>query len=248
MITSGKIACLMDKIENLNEMLQLLECRDMSEWSATIVKLARQHDFPYIYFGIKPSRAASCRSAFVQTNFPTAWQRLYDAHYYQIDPIALHCHEHIHPLVWDAATFATERQQEFFEEGCQYGLRSGIGLPIYGPQGQAGVLCVASDGAARDDTRIRASLSLLRDYVCESYLKVSRSQAANLPPTLLTPREHECLKWVMAGKTSWEMSRILSCSEATINFHISNLTKKFGVQTRVQAVIRAISEGVVVPV
>lgn len=237
----------MAKIKNLSNILKLLECSDMSEWSATIVKLARQYDFPYIYFGIKPSRAASCRSAFVQTNFPAAWQRLYDAHYFRIDPIALHCHEHIHPLVWDATTFATERQQEFFEEGCQYGLRSGIGFPIYGPQGQAGILCLASDGVARDDARIRASLSLLRDYACESYLRVSRSPAAKPPLALLTPRELECLKWVTAGKTSWEMSRILSCSEATINFHISNVTRKFGVQTRAQAVIRAISEGVVVP-
>jgi LuxR family transcriptional regulator, quorum-sensing system regulator LasR len=244
MVASRNIAYLMNKAENLNELPQLLECRSMSEWSATIVKLARQHDFPYIYFGIKPSRAASCRSAFVQTNFPTAWQRLYNERYYQIDPVALHCQEHIHPLVWDTTTFATEQQQEFFEEGCQYGLRSGIGFPIYGPQGQAGVLCLASDGAARYDVRVQASLSLLRDYACESYLKVSRSQASLLS-TLLTPRELECLKWVIAGKSSWETSRILSCSEATINFHISNLTKKFGVQTRAQAVVRAISEGVV---
>ncbi|MGV2287162.1 LuxR family transcriptional regulator [Trinickia sp. YCB016] len=238
----------MDKIENLNETLELLECKDINEWSESIFKLARQYDFPYVYFGIKSSRGASCRSAFVQTNFPAAWQRMYDVHYYPIDPIALHCTQHMHPLVWDAETFATERQREFFEEGCQYGLRSGIGFPIHGPQGQAGILCLASEGKARNDARIRASLSMLRDYACESYLKVSRSQAGSPPSTSLTPRELECLRWVTAGKTSWEMSRILSCSEATINFHISNLTKKFGVQTRRQAVIRAISEGLVAPV
>jgi LuxR family quorum-sensing transcriptional regulator LasR len=237
----------MDEVENLNAMLELLECKNMSEWSASMFKLARQYGFPFVYFGIKSSRAVSCRSAFVQTNFSTAWRHLYDRCYYEIDPIALHCHRHVHPLLWDETTFASDRQREFYEEGSRYGLRSGIGYPIYGPQGQAGILCFASDGPPREDVRIRASLSLLRDFACESYFNVSRIEETGGPVTALTPRELECLRWVTAGKTSWEMSRILSCSEATINFHVYNVTRKFGVQTRAQAVIRAISEGLVAP-
>ncbi|WP_376767374.1 helix-turn-helix domain-containing protein [Paludibacterium denitrificans] len=38
----------------------------------------------------------------------------------------------------------------------------------------------------------------------------------------LTPREKECLSWVSAGKTSWEIARILNVAEATVIFHISN--------------------------
>ncbi|MDN7429374.1 LuxR family transcriptional regulator [Burkholderia sp. AU45388] len=234
-------------VEDLNVMLKLLECKNVNEWSAAMFKLARQYGFPSVYFGIKPSRAVSCQSAFVQTNFSAAWRRMYDGRYSEIDPIALHCHRHVYPLLWDETTFASDRQREFYEEGRRYGLRSGIGYPMHGPQGQAGILCFASDDPARQDLGILASLSLLRDFACESYFNVSRIEDTGGPATALTPRELECLRWVTAGKTSWEVSRILSCSEATINFHIYNLTKKFGVQTRAQAVIRAISEGLVAP-
>lgn len=237
----------MDTIQNINDPLELLECKDINDMSKAMNKLARQHGFPYTYFAIKPTKATPCQSAFVLTNFPAPWQRSYAVHHHEIDPIALHCRRHMHPLIWNASTFATERERDFFEECCRYGLRSGIGLPVHGPQGQAGILCLASDEPVRNDTRVLASLSLLRDYLCESYVRVSRAQRTARTAPTLTPRELECLKWVMAGKTSWEVSRILACSEATINFHIYNMTRKFGVQTRGQVVMRAISEGLVAP-
>jgi LuxR family quorum-sensing transcriptional regulator LasR len=231
----------------MNTMLELLECKGINEWSASVFKLARQHGFPSVYFGIKLSRSLSCQSAVVQTNFSTAWRHLYDGCYHEIDPVASHCRRHVHPLLWDAMTFATDRQQEFYEEGCRHGLRSGIGYPVYGPQGQTGILCFASDDPVREDVRIRAYLSLLRDFACESYFNISHAEETEGPVTALTPRELECLKWVAAGKTTWEISRILSCSEATVNFHVYNLTRKFGVQTRAQAVVRAIFEGLIAP-
>ena len=47
----------------------------------------------------------------------------------------------------------------------------------------------------------------------------------------------------MAGKSSWEISRILNRSEATINFHIANIKQKFEVGSRQQAIIKAIRLG-----
>jgi LuxR family quorum-sensing transcriptional regulator LasR len=63
----------------------------------------------------------------------------------------------------------------------------------------------------------------------------------------LTRRELEVLKWVMAGKSSWEISRITNCSEATVNFHMANVRQKFNVNTRQQAVVKAISLGMIIP-
>jgi LuxR family transcriptional regulator, quorum-sensing system regulator LasR len=240
----------MKTIGNLSELLLLLECKHGEEWSAMLFKLTRRYGFPYVFFGIKQSKAATCKTAFSETNFSSTWLRTYEEQFHDVDPIASHCRHHAHPLVWDAATFVTERQHQFYEDGCHYGLNSGISYPIHGPQGQAGLFCLASSdktASARIDTQTRASMALLRDYLCESHLKMIRIDKVWQSTTVLTPRELECLKWVTAGKTTWEMSRILSCSEATVNFHISNVTKKFGVQTRRQAAIRAISEGLVVP-
>jgi len=91
-------------------------------------------------------------------------------------------------------------------------------------------------------------LSLVRDYALESSIKfVHQRDDAPVTKTRLTPRELECVKWVMAGKSSWEISQILHCSEATINFHVANLKKKFNVPTRQQVVVKAIKERLILP-
>ena len=56
----------------------------------------------------------------------------------------------------------------------------------------------------------------------------------------LTERENEVLLWVTEGKTSWEIGRILSISERTVKFHLSNIYRKLGVTSRAQAIVHAI--------
>lgn len=63
------------------------------------------------------------------------------------------------------------------------------------------------------------------------------------PPTL-TRREEEVLYWCAVGKTSWEISQILSCKESTVNFHVGNVLRKLSVHSRVAAVIKALRYGI----
>lgn len=59
----------------------------------------------------------------------------------------------------------------------------------------------------------------------------------------LTAREQEVLLWCAHSKSSWEIGQILQCKESTVNFHISNILRKFDVSTRVAAVIKALRYG-----
>lgn len=70
-----------------------------------------------------------------------------------------------------------------------------------------------------------------------------RQQPALGTSVRLTPREHQVLLWCAYGKSSWEIGRILECKESTVNFHVSNILRKFDVSTRVAAVIKAIRYG-----
>ncbi|MCO7516929.1 helix-turn-helix domain-containing protein [Pseudomonas guariconensis] len=63
------------------------------------------------------------------------------------------------------------------------------------------------------------------------------------PPVPLTRRESQVLLWCAYGKTSWEIGQILGCKESTVNFHIGNVLRKFAVNTRIAAVIKAIRYG-----
>jgi DNA-binding CsgD family transcriptional regulator len=52
----------------------------------------------------------------------------------------------------------------------------------------------------------------------------------------LTDRQIECLRWVKAGKSSYDIGQILEISQYTVDEHIGEACARLGVRTRVQAV------------
>ncbi|MGC1301715.1 MAG: helix-turn-helix transcriptional regulator [Caulobacteraceae bacterium] len=59
----------------------------------------------------------------------------------------------------------------------------------------------------------------------------------------LRPRMRECLGWVAQGKSSVDIGHILGLSPRTVDEHVRNACRVFGVRTRVQAVARALELG-----
>jgi len=54
----------------------------------------------------------------------------------------------------------------------------------------------------------------------------------------ITTRELECIKWAADGKTSWEISQILSISQRTVDFHLANCINKTNSSNRQQAIVK----------
>jgi LuxR family quorum-sensing system transcriptional regulator SolR len=65
---------------------------------------------------------------------------------------------------------------------------------------------------------------------------VSPEMQQHLLGVNLTAKERDVLKWVIEGKTSWEIGRILATSERTVKFHLKNVYAKLNVSNRAQAV------------
>jgi DNA-binding CsgD family transcriptional regulator len=61
----------------------------------------------------------------------------------------------------------------------------------------------------------------------------------------LSPRQTECLYWVQQGKSSRDIGIILGVSHRIVERHVFRACVKLGVRTRVQAVVRARSLGLV---
>ena len=233
----------------MGELTQLLSCTDEAVWRDALFTLARRQGFDQVVYGVVGSRQDKLESAFLQSNYSSSWRDRYDAdrlHY--VDPTVTHCLSSSLPIVWEPDTFSSAPQRAFYEEACGHGIRSGITFPIHGPNGEFGVVSFASDALPdpREAPHAMASLALIRDYAFESSLRFVRPQQLQDKPRL-TKRELEVLKWVMVGKSSWEISKITNCSEATVNFHIGNVRQKFGVTTRQQALVKAIGMGILTP-
>ena len=65
------------------------------------------------------------------------------------------------------------------------------------------------------------------------------------PTVSLTDREIEALTWSAQGKSSTDIAVLMSVSERTVNFHITNAMRKLGVATRIQAAVRASIAGLI---
>lgn len=236
-----------------NALLQdLLDAPTDVAWSERLFGLARGQGFDRVLFGVVPSRHSRFENAFLRSNYSDAWRNRYDASgFAYVDPTVGHCLSSTLPLVWAPATFGKGASGALYEEASAHGIRSGVTLPMHGPQGEFGVISFVSDARPGIplDRMVREAmpgLSLIRDYAFASSNRF-REARPELEAPRLTRRELEVLQWVMAGKSSWEIARITGCAEATANFHLANVRRKFGVNTRQQAVVKAIALGMITP-
>ncbi len=85
--------------------------------------------------------------------------------------------------------------------------------------------------------------SIANLYLLSLYCKMT---ACDLLPgstdrrAVLSAREQEILQWVSAGKSSWEVSKILNISEGTVTQHLAKIRAKMGVSNTTHAVATAI--------
>jgi LuxR family transcriptional regulator, quorum-sensing system regulator SolR len=71
------------------------------------------------------------------------------------------------------------------------------------------------------------------------------SAQIDLSGVRLTRKERDVIKWVIEGKTAWEIGRILCVSERTVKFHLTNVYEKLKVSNRAQAVAKVSRLGLI---
>lgn len=209
--------------------------------------------FDRVLFAVIPQPRASLSDVYLRSNYPDQWRATYDSQNLRAaDPTVEHCFKASAPFVWLPESFTGSAQSALYEEAAAHGLKAGVTLPIHGVGGEIGMLTCVRDqatapGFTRDLQQQLGSLALLRDIVVDvtrPYVHAALAPATEQAP-VLTARERDSLQWMVAGKTAWEIGRILSISEAGVNFHIANLRRKFGVTRRNDVVIKAIRLGLV---
>lgn len=90
--------------------------------------------------------------------------------------------------------------------------------------------------------------SAIRNYGAD---KPGPHPSASSPPHAksacfdITERERQILKWIAAGKSNWEIGKILLISEFTVKNHVQNVLKKMSATSRAQAAIKAVSCGLI---
>ncbi|RKP43902.1 helix-turn-helix transcriptional regulator [Trinickia fusca] len=233
-------------------MSPLWRAADEKSWFQALAVLGRKYGFEHTLFAVVPRPGMRFTDAYLHSNYASSWRQTYDERaLFRIDPTVAHCLTQTSPFVWSASSFADHSQQEMYEEARHHGLCTGIALPIHGPKQEVGMLSfVCGDQSSRSLTSQVQSylpmLSLLRDVAFDTAQRFVEGHTESLMPKL-TPREYECLKWTAQGKSTWEIAKIFGCSEATVNFHMTNIRTKFGVSSRSAAAVKATRMGLIDP-
>ncbi len=191
---------------------------------------------------------------FYSTTYPEKWARRYTGQDYgAIDPVVNAAGRSLLPFVWDADeihVFATKAQRKFLAEGAEFGVRSGVTIPIHGRANEFASFTVTTDERRQNIRKLFAERQnqlipiALHFHVAANERSGTKKDSA---PVRLTPRERECLLWTARGKSAWEVGEILSIAERTVVFHLANAMHKLGVHSKMYAVVKAIMSGLIYP-
>jgi LuxR family quorum-sensing system transcriptional regulator CciR len=133
-------------------------------------------------------------------------------------------------------------QDRIFHEAREHGLRNGLFTPVRLSDGSFGAVVTAGLHAELEDPLYRSMAEVLSTF----YAYECRRIAAALPNTTkLSSRQRDCLAWVRHGKSSTDIAQLLGISAQTVDEHINEACRKFGVRTRVQAAVEATLLGVI---
>ena len=97
----------------------------------------------------------------------------------------------------------------------------------------------------KNDRRTRTIITHMMPYLSIAIKRLVPFPAKGDTATL-TPSELEILNWLKRGKSSWEISTILSKSERAVIFHINNILKKLNASNRTHAVAIALEKRLII--
>lgn len=227
-----------------------MRLRDLPDAAAVVASLAgfgEQFGWGTVAIGTLPQSNNGQLPAFFYANWPSWFQEAYVAErLVEVDPIVKFASTARSAANWGeiAASGGSENGGgRMFDVTRDYGWHNGLAVPILGRGGYRAIgsfAGVAPDNGPTEQRLLQLAVILAHDQL--------RDLHTGGDPALLhqlTHREREVLKWLVAGKTNWEISEILVISERTVHFHVNRLRHKLAAANRAQIAAIAISRGLV---
>jgi len=185
---------------------------------------------------------------FLLEGFNFGWRQQYiENNFHYIDPVIKKARGYQSPNIWSSVTLSVD--DRFLNCAKNHGIRYGYSISLPLNTRYIGVLSIARKEDAfisqKESVNIIGMMSVyLQKLNNASLIEFNQKNSVEILPPLLTPRELECLHWLAEGKTSWEISRILSIAERTVIFHINNCMVKLEATNRVQTIMKAVRANV----
>ena len=197
--------------------------------------LARELGFnSYAYLNVQPVRT------FAVSNYPEEWQARYlGRDYTSIDPVVSMARESMRAFTWAAGSSrqaVSKQVRTFYSEAGDFGIRSGISIPVRTAFGHMSMLTLASDkptlSLERDIDQIAAVTAVAFLHATIEHQDIEPTARTTIE---LTAKQALCLKWSAEGKSMKAIATIENMSYATVNFHLNNARKALDASSLAQA-------------
>ncbi len=230
----------------------LLKARTGSQLVRTVSEIVQAIGFDTFVYGSLLPNEQNDPDIVVVTTMPQEWVARYDRMtYFEVDPRVQNCLRHVTPFLWDSRRSYGPKADAFLKDAAQYGLRSGITLPLRSTTGENAMFGVNSSRPElpqdEDLQLVVGRTYLFASYFHEWFFHNLRSQLVvfDMPVGEVSKRELEVLALAARGHSSKRIAKELGISESTANYHIASVKRKFKVRTRSQAIAQAVQTGLI---
>lgn len=229
--------------EHLNEHMSL--AHDEAAVRETFERLTLEAGFnTYSYYCVRSDKPSAI------SNYAEEWQlRYFKRGYQSIDPVVLTGRTKFEAFAWSntPSPRMAKELRTFYREAAEFGIRSGITVPLHIGFARRAMLTLASEdphfaeaqplnpvAAAAAFGQIHARIEMMR---CDP-LRVAAE-------VVLKPHELTCLRWAAEGKTMHEIAAIENMSYSNVCFFILTARKTLGAHTVAHATHLATDLGMI---
>lgn len=186
------------------------------------------------------------------SSYPKSWtKRYFDLGYQKIDPVVRRASREHSLFSWGGGPSAPAGGREhrrFFEEAMEFGIKSGITVPIRcGFGGMAAFTLATDEPSAQTELLLTRSADVVQlvGLYFHTHLTTRLSSKPMLPDPepVLTQRERQCLAWAARGKTAADIALLIGIAPRTVVFHLENARSKSGATSIAQCVAEALRRG-----
>lgn len=223
-----------------------LSCTKQEELRELINKLKSLIPFEFALCGLGEITTNCTVNSYniINISYPSDWLEFYVLQRFdKVDPIVKENFLNFRLQYWADTYKKSMTSKVFISQAEDFGLRGGYTDGLRNFNGNKGSLFSFAGESIECHPRTEVILAYLVPHLHQALTRILRQN--NICNTPLSLKEKEVLKWLKEGKSTWEISVILSISQDTVKFHIKNIMQKLDAVKRSQAVAIGIEQGLI---
>lgn len=210
-----------------------------------LAHLTKQAGFQgYAYLHIQPGHTVA------SSNYHPEWRETYfRRNFAAVDPVVRRAKSFKQLFAWSGEQNRhrlSKAERAFYAEAANFGIRSGITIPVKAANGSTSMFTLASEKTMieleRDIDAVAAAAAVGQLHARMSFLPLTPSEQH---PAWLDPKEAAYLHWISVGKTMDEAADLEGVKYNSVKSKLEEARKRFQIHTMPHLVALAIRAGLI---